>query len=593
MKNQTGSDKNADTSNGMKNLRFLLGYIKPYKWVFIIGLFSLAVSALSILAIPKVLGQLINEIGLELEAFKLARNKLIGAAALLLLIQGVFSFLRVYTFTYVMENGMAGLRKELFDKIMQSRIEFFDQQRVGALMSRLTADVSTVQDTFSIHLAELLRQFITVVVGTILLMNISWKLTATMFLSVPIFILLAFVFGRFIRKISKMKQDALAASNVIAEEAFGNIRVVKAFNQETSENKRYGSTISDVIRIAIKGAAYRGSFISFIVVGLFGVIFLLFFQGVNLSVGGGMEVGDLVEFIFYTGFIGGSIAGLGDLATKLQGIVGSTDRIVEILHEKDANAGLIDDTLDLKGDIALTDVSFHYPTREEIPVLQGITIQINAGETVALVGHSGAGKSTIFQLLLQFYKIQQGSIHFDNNNASEFHPAVIRDHISIVPQEVILFGGTIRENIAYGRQDASGEDIMNAARQANAWDFINDFPEGMETVVGERGIKLSGGQRQRIAIARAILKDPEILLLDEATSSLDAESEKLIQEALEHLMKDRTTLIIAHRLSTIRNADKILVMNNGRIIENGDHETLIKNEDGLYKYLLKLQYQIA
>lgn len=595
MRQQKEANSGSDTrsESGLKNLRFLLSYIYPYRWIFLVGLVSLLITSLAIMVIPRLLGQLINEIDVAAGGFANVRGKFIRAALILLVIQAIFSFLRIYTFTQVMERGLAELRKDIFSRITSSSVEFFDRRRVGELMSRITSDVSTVQDAFSIDLAEFLRQVITISVGTVLLINISWKLTLIMAISLPMFILLAFAFGRFIRKIARRKQDALAASNIIAEEAFGNIRVVKAFNQEQSEWKRYGERIMEVVRIAVTGAAYRGAFISFVVIGLFAVIFLLFFQGVGLVYQGSIEIGDFVEFMLYTVFIGGSIAGLGNLATKFQSIVGSTDRIVEMLQMSDAFADRNKRPIELRGAITFSDVSFSYPTRDELAILDNVTFSVHPGETVALVGHSGAGKSTIFQLLLQYYEPGKGAIHFDEFAAAEHHPRVIRDHISVVPQEVVLFGGTIRENIAYGKQDATDDEIRDAARQANAMEFIDTFPSGLDTVVGERGIKLSGGQRQRVAIARAILKDPAILLLDEATSSLDAESEKLIQSALEGLMLGRTTIIIAHRLSTIRNADRILVMNEGEIIESGSHEDLIQNEDGLYKYLLKLQYQIA
>lgn len=593
MAEEQHADQSAQESGGMKNLRFLLSYIYPYRWVFLVGLVSLAITALAIMVIPKILSELINEINFNRDSFLEKRNDLIAAAAIVLVIQAVFSYLRIYTFTYVMEKGMANLRSGLLQKILESRIAFFDTNRVGALMSRVTSDVATVQDAFSINLAEFLRQMIIITVGTILLINISWKLTLTMFISLPVFILLAFVFGRFIRKLSRQKQDALATSNVIAEESFSNIRVVKAFNQEQNESIRYAGALDKVVHIAIGGARYRGAFISFVVVGLFTVLFLLFFQGVQLAFEGVIELGDLVAFVLYTAFIGGSITGLGDLATKFQSIIGSTDRIVELLHQDDEFKALPKTALKLEGGLTFNDVSFSYPSRTEIIVLKGITFHVKAGETVALVGHSGAGKTTIFQLLLQYYSPDSGTIHYDDHVSTDYHPTVFRDNLSVVPQEVVLFGGTIRENIAYGKQDASDEEIRTAAEQANAMEFIASFPEGLDTIVGERGIKLSGGQRQRIAIARAILKDPAILLLDEATSSLDAASEQLIQSALEGLMKNRTTLVIAHRLSTIRNADRILVINQGTIMESGSHEELIQNEDGLYKHLLKLQYQIA
>ena len=586
------SDQKKDGA-GLGNLIFLLSYIAPYKWIFILGLFSLAISTGAFLIIPKVLGGLVDGMKLEAEEFKILRNKLILYAVTILFIQAFFSYIRTYTFTYVTEKGMGQLRSDLYEKIIQSKIEFFDKNRVGELLSRITSDVVTLQDTFSIHTAELLRQIIIIIGGVVFLFIISWELSLYMLLSLPVFISLAFYFGRFIKRFSKEKQAAIADSNIFAEEAFGNIRVVKAFNQGTSEKLKYNSAINRIIDIAIEGAKYRGAFISFVVIGLFSILFLIFFKAAGLGQEGVIDEGKLIEFVFFTGLIGGSIAGLGNLATQFQSILGSTERIVDLIKKENEHVGLNLEPIDLKGAITFSDVSFSYPSRKEIGVLKNITFTVNQGESVALIGHSGAGKSTIFQLLLQFYNVDSGAIYYDEFLGSEHHPTILRDHISIVPQEVVLFGGTIADNIAYGKQNATRTEIEAAAKEANALDFINSFPDGLDTLVGERGIKLSGGQRQRIAIARAILKDPALLLLDEATSSLDAESEKLIQAALDKLMQNRTTIIIAHRLSTIRNADRILVMNNGSIIESGTHDELIEDASGLYTHLLKLQYQIA
>jgi ATP-binding cassette subfamily B protein len=586
-------NKRYETSLGFKNLRFLFTYIIPYKWVFAVGLLALTISAASTMVIPKLIGSLVDQVNEGEASFKQLRTQFLYAALILLGIQGIFSYIRVVTFTHVTEKGMGNVRMDLYNKIIRSNIEFFDKTRVGELMSRLTSDVVTLQDAFSINLAELIRQIITLMVGTILLFIISWKLSLTMLLSLPVFIVFAFIFGRFIKQLSKTKQDAIAESNILAEEAFANIRVVQAFNQEKTEEGKYSSAVGKIINEAIKGAHYRGAFVSFVVIGLFGVIFLLFYQAANLAHTGIIDSGDLIEFLFYTGFIGGSIAGLGDLASKFQGIIGSTERIISIIRNENPSDTLPKEALQLEGSITFSNVDFRYPSRQEIKVLDGITFQVNKGESVALVGHSGAGKSTIFQLLLQYYYPDNGGIYFDEYLSENFHSSVMRSHISVVPQEVILFGGTIAENIAYGKPTATKEEIVQAAKEANAYEFIQQFPDGLDTVVGERGIKLSGGQRQRVAIARAILKNPKILLLDEATSALDAESEKLIQEALDRLMRNRTTIIIAHRLSTIRNADRILVMNKGKIIESGSHEELSQNEDGLYTHLLKLQYQLA
>ena len=584
---------NEHDNAGLSNIKFLLSYISPYKWVFILGLLSLAISTFAVLVIPKILQELVNGFDLPKGEFIALRNKLILAAAIILLIQAIFSFIRTYTFAYVTEKGMSDVRSHLFSKILQSKIEFFDKTRLGELLSRITSDVVTLQNTFSIHTAELIRQIIIIIGGATFLVFLSWELSLYMLLSLPIFIGLAFYFGRFVKRFAKEKQTELANSNIHAEEAFGNIRVVKAFNQSESEEAKYNSAIGRVVQTAVDGAKYRGAFISFIVIGLFGVLFLIFFKAASLGQQGIINEGDLVAFVFYTGLIGGSIAGLGNLATQFQSILGSTARIVQLLKEEDELRHLSKEDLNLSGSLTFSEVNFSYPSREDLAILHDLTFKVNKGETVALIGHSGGGKSTIFQLLLQFYNINSGAIYFDDYLASEHHPSKLREHISVVPQEVVLFGGSIADNIAYGKQNASREEIIDAAKEANAWEFIQSFPEGLDTMVGERGIKLSGGQRQRIAIARAILKDPALLLLDEATSSLDAASEKLIQAALDKLMKNRTTIIIAHRLSTIRNAHRILVLNKGEIIESGTHDELIQDKDGLYSHLLKLQYQIA
>ena len=400
-------------------------------------------------------------------------------------------------------------------------------------------------------------------------------------------------FGRFIRKLSKKTQDELADSNTIVEETFQSITVVKAFANEALESLKYKTALGRVVRTALKAAAFRGAFVSFIFMALFGGIILVIWFGAHMINSGDIEIGQLVSFILYTTFIGGSVAGMGDLYGQLQKTIGASERIREILAEdpelilKDGE----DEKLQIKGEIQFDKVAFSYPSREDVEVLKEVSLAIHPGEKIALVGHSGAGKSTIAQLILRFYDINGGQITLDGQSVSDYDLAAYRKNIGVVPQEVILFGGTIKENIAYGNPEASEEEIIQAARQANALDFIQSFPDQFETVVGERGIKLSGGQRQRIAIARAILKDPSILVLDEATSSLDAESEHLVQSALNQLMEGRTTVIIAHRLSTIRQVDRIYVIDDGRILEVGTHEELSAKGDGIYSNLLRFQFE--
>jgi len=401
----------------------------------------------------------------------------------------------------------------------------------------------------------------------------------------------ALFFGRYLRKLSKNRQKELANTNVVVEESLHNIKSVKSFTNEKFESDRYDGKIKSLVGISLSLARVRGGFSTFIVVLIFGGLFFVLWMGANYVADGKMTIGDLVTFIAYTGFIGGAIAGLGNFYAEIVSAIGGTERIREILNldsELDINST---ETLQVEGNIEYKDVHFSYPTRKDFPILKGLSFSIAAGEKTALVGQSGSGKSTIVQLLMRFYKLEDGEILVDGKNISSFDYKAFRDNIAIVPQEIMLFGGTLKENILYGKPAATEEEVMEAAKKANCYDFIMKFPEAFETTVGERGVKLSGGQKQRVAIARAILKDPKILILDEATSALDTESERLVQEALENLMHGRTSIIIAHRLSTIKNVDNIIVIDDGNIVEEGNHDALIDVENGTYAALAKLQYE--
>jgi ABC-type multidrug transport system fused ATPase/permease subunit len=412
----------------------------------------------------------------------------------------------------------------------------------------------------------------------------------------PVLVVVAVFFGRFIRKISRKAQDKLAESNTIVEETLQGIANVKAFVNESFEAGRYSKNIREVANIAINGAKYRGMFASFIVFGMFGAIVTVIAYGCLLVSHNELTVGELFKFALYAVFVGSAMGSFPELYANVQKAVGASERVLEILAEKseevsinEANNVIIQK---ITGDLAFDDVNFHYPSRPEIEVLKGVSFEAKRGQKIAIVGPSGSGKSTMAALILQFYHPQSGTILFDDLPSDAYSLTDIRNQVAIVPQDVMLFGGTIQENIAYGKLSASKEEIIQAAQRANAHQFITSFPDGYETVVGERGVKLSGGQRQRVAIARALLKNPSILILDEATSSLDSESERLVQEALEELMKNRTSVIIAHRLSTIREADKIIVLEKGKVIESGNHEELLGNEKGLYRYLSQLQFEV-
>ncbi len=567
-------------------------FVKPYRWSLIWGLVLLFLSSMVFMIFPFLSGELINIAqGNSVYPYTLEE---IGLFLIMVLVaQGFVSYFRVQLFATVSEKGIAAVRKALYEKLISLPIVFFENSRTGELVSRLTADVEKLYSAFSITLAEFLRQIILLISGIIILGILTPELSLIMLATFPVIVVGAMIFGRYIRRLSKQRQEELANTNIILNETMQTIQVVKAFTNEFFENFRYGKSIDETVKVSLKYANGRAIFTVFIVTILFGSLFFIIWQGAVLLRAGEIDAGKLVSFVVYTAVIGGAIAGLGNFYTELLGAIGATERVREILKETSevkvsetaSNAGK-----KLYGDIEFQDVRFHYPTRPDIEILKNISFKIPAGNKVALVGPSGAGKSTIVQLILKFYDLQDGKILVDGESIQDMNTTAYRQNVAIVPQEVLLFGGTIRENLLYGKPDATEAELIEAARQANAWDFIQTFPEGLETMVGERGVKLSGGQRQRVAIARAILKNPAILLLDEATSSLDAESEKVVQDALDKLMEGRTSIIIAHRLATVRNVDCIYVIDNGKIVEQGTHDQLSLMEDGVYNSLAKLQF---
>ncbi len=579
-----------------KNALKIFQFIRPYRWKLVIGLVLLFVSSMVFMIFPFLSGELIN-IAQGKSKYPYTLEQVGYLMMIVLIAQGFVSYYRVSLFAIVSERGIADVRKALYAKIITMPIVFFEKNRVGDLVSRLTADVEKLYSAFSVTIAEFIRQVIVLISGIIILAVMAWKLSLIMLATFPVIVVGAMFFGRKIRKLSKERQDELANSNTVLSETLTTIQVVKAFTNELFENLRYGKSVNQTVNVSMKYAQGRALFTVFIVTVLFGGLFFVVWMGAAMLRDGdsGMDAGKLVSFVVYTAVIGGAIAGLGNFYTELLGAIGATERISEILEEKSEVKIEAGNKMSkrLEGNIEFKDVFFNYPTREDVRVLKGLSLSVAAGEKVALVGPSGAGKSTIVQLLLKFYEIGEGDITVDGQSIKGMNTTDYRQNIAIVPQEVLLFGGSIRENILYGKPNATEPEIIEAAKQANAWNFIQKFPEGLETIVGERGVKLSGGQRQRIAIARAILKDPAILLLDEATSSLDAESEKVVQEALDKLMEGRTSIIIAHRLATIRNVDKICVIDGGRIVEEGTHEELEAMSHGLYNSLAKLQFTYA
>ena len=570
----------------------LFTYMKPDMGKYIAGLVFLALTSATALAFPKLIGDLVNSTG---ENGLSAINDKAVLLMLILAAQSFFSFMRIYLFAQTTENTLVRLREHLYSHLITLPMSFFTQTRVGEINSRISADITQIQDTFSTTVAEFLRQITLVIGGMILISIISIQLTLFMVALIPAIIVVAIIFGRYIRKISRKAQDQVAVSNTIVQETMQGIVNVKSFANEILEVARYRTSVKEIAALSLKSAFSRGLFASFIILALFGAIVGIVWYATILMQRGEIKFGEVISFVLYTSFIGASIGGLAELYAQIQKAVGATERIFEILDQQaetiDLTTQKSDNDLRVHGAVKFESVGFAYPARKEMQVLRDVTFEALPGQSIAIVGPSGAGKSTITQLLLRFYDPDSGTIRIDEKDTRSYSLTELRNQMAIVPQDVILFGGTIKENILYGKPDATMEEVMAAAEKANARQFIESFTDKFETVVGERGITLSGGQRQRIAIARAVLKNPSILILDEATSSLDSESERLVQEALDKLMVGRTSFIVAHRLSTIRNADKILVIDQGHVRESGTHEELIQIPDGVYAGLSKLQYR--
>jgi len=565
-------------------------YIRPFQGEFLLGMLFLLLSSGSNLAFPAFLGDLVD--AAQNDAARI--NPIALTLGGLLLAQAVFSFGRIVFFERVAQRALAALRQAMYGHLIDLPLPFFHQRRVGELTSRLQSDIGVLQETFTSTLAEFIRQIVVITGGIALLTYTSWKLTAFMLAILPVVILLAVVFGGRIRKYSKQVQDASADSNTVVEESLSAIATVKAYTNEDRERSRYKESTLHVARLAITGGILRGAFASFLILGLFGALVAVVWKGTSLIATGELAAGQLFSFVIYSGFIGGSIGGMADVYARLQKAVGATEALLDMLDEaieesSEAVPTTLPDPLPGTPAVSFQEVDFAYPSRPDVPVLQGFSLDIDPGMQVALVGPSGAGKTTVVQLLLRFHEAAEGSLAFYGHPSTSLAKKAWRAQTAWVPQDVILFGHSIRENIAYGRPDASDADIQQAAKEANAWEFIQRFPDGMDTQIGERGVQLSGGQRQRIAIARAVLRDPQILLLDEATSSLDAESEGLVQEALQRLMQGRTSLVIAHRLSTVRTADRIAFLDGGRVVEFGTHTELMTLADGKYRHFVDQQ----
>jgi ABC-type multidrug transport system fused ATPase/permease subunit len=581
--------------NLKRSLR-LFSFVGKHKWKFFLGLFFLGGTVFTALVFPKLIGNLMGLVGNSGENitkdFKLETAYDIGIKLLVLFaFQAIFSFFRVVTFTSFTEHMLASIRKAAYEKLIQMPMSFFSERQVAELNSRMASDITQISETFTTNIAEFLRQFIIIIGGTVIICTMSWKMALVMLSIIPVIAVFTLFFARYIRKLSKLVQDKIAESNVITGEGLQGISNVKTFTNENFEIQRYNSVTQQILQLAVKGGIARGAFFSFVIFCLFGAIIFIVYIGITMTLKGELPASQMMSFLFYTVFVAASIGGIAEQVASIQRALGATERVMDIIDGKTENINLLYKKAErVSGNISFDDVNFFYPSRPDFKVLKNVSFKVNSGEMLALVGPSGSGKSTIASLLLRFYELQNGKISIDGKNISSYDLTEYRNNMAIVPQDVLLFGGTIKENIAYGKLNATDAEIIEAARQANAFDFIESFPDKFETKVGERGIQLSGGQRQRIAIARAILKNPSILILDEATSSLDSESERLVQEALDKLMMGRTSIVIAHRLSTIRNADKIIVLENGTVRESGTHAELSAIPDGLYRSLSRLQF---
>lgn len=606
-KDENKSKKARLSKESFKSALRILRYLKPHRFAFFIGIIIITISSALTLLVTRLWGQLggvgtqspqeekIQEyLNVEIDMHDLKSIALL--IFIVLLVQAVMSFGRVYMFADITEKIMLKLRKDTYTRLVRMPMQYFNEQRVGDLNSRISSDITSIQDVFTTTLVELFRQFIIIIGGILALLYFSPTLTFIMLGTLPVMIVVAVVFGRFIRKLSKKTQDKVAESNVIVQETFTGIINVKSFANEAFEILRYVGSITQIKQYAMKGAIWRGAFSSFIIVFIFGAITLIIWQGSELAEEGILNPDQFFAFLLMTGLVAGSIGGLASQFGTLQKGIGAIENVMDILELEpevievdEAASAKIENKERLSGAIRFDQLSFEYASRKDVTVLRNVSFDIDAGKQVALVGSSGSGKSTLASLVLRLYDPSEGAIMMDGKDAREYDLTYLRSHMAYVPQEVILFGGTIRENIAYGDPNADEKAILLAAQQANAMEFIEQFPDGLNTVVGERGIQLSGGQRQRIAIARAVLKNPRILILDEATSALDSESERLVQDALDKLMQGRTSLVIAHRLSTIRKADKIVVLEQGEVKEMGTHDELMQVESGVYRHLSELQ----
>ena len=584
--------------DSIRKAKGIFQYLRPYALLYFVGWLFLVLSTTAGLIFPYLMGKLLgstvspSDVAAPTGFLTLTSVTSVAIALFILFgVQALFSFFRVVIFNNVTENSLRDLRNDAFSKMVFMPMDFFNTNKVGELTSRVSSDITQIQETLRTTIAEFFRQIVIIVGGISFLFFISWKLALIMLATVPVMALIAVFFGRYIRRLSKEAQNFSANSNAIVEEALTGIANVKAFTNEYFNINRFRKNTQEMRDLNVRSGVWRGLFVSFIIFCLFGAIVFIVWQGLLMTQGAHPELSKegFYQFVLFTIMMGASVGSLPDLYANIQKAIGATENLMDIVNgqsELDLHPGTKKNKI--TGEIEFKDVKFSYPQRNDMEVLKSVSFNIQPNQTFAIVGASGSGKTTITNLLLGFYKSDDGQVLVDGVSVNEYDLNHLRENMAIVPQEVMLFSGTIQENIRFGQTDATDEQVVLAAQQANAWEFIESFPDGMQTEVGDRGIQLSGGQKQRVAIARALLKNPSILILDEATSALDSESEKLVQDALQNLMKNRTSLVIAHRLATIRKVDKILVMQNGAIVETGTHQELMQLK-GNYANLVSLQ----
>ena len=584
-----GSGTQREPSRDLRQLRRLAAFLRPYRLQVVTALAALVMAAVSLLSLGIGLRYVID--GGFVARREGAFDHAVEAVLIVILVLATATFLRSYMVTWLGERIVADLRRAVFGKVLRLSPGFFEVMRTGEVLSRLTADTGVIQGVIGSSVTQALRNLLLAMGGVVLLVVTNPRLAGVVALVVPLVVLPIVLLGRHVRRLSRATQDRVGDASAVAEETLNAVRTVQSFAQERRETERFASATEQAFHAAAAGARARASLGAIVVALVFGAIVVVLWIGSQDVLTGRITAGELSSFVFFATVVAGAFGGLSEVAGDLQRAAGAVERLFGLLDAEPAIAAPPQPQplpARSQGAVRFEDVRFAYPSHPERAVLDGVSLEVRPGETVALVGPSGAGKTSVFQLLLRFYDPQQGQVLLDGQPLTALDPVAFRTRIGLVPQEPVIFSADAWSNIRYGRPEASDAEVRAAAEAAAALDFLEALPQGLSTFLGEKGVRLSGGQRQRVAIARALLRDPALLLLDEATSALDAENERLVQKALERVMRGRTSIVIAHRLATVLRADRILVMDEGRIVEHGRHDDLLRR-GGLYARLAALQ----